>query len=287
MDFTSGDWSSIIGSGIGALGSIGGGIVAGGNSSDGFSQKGAYQKARFDYRSAPLRARAFLRYAKEAGLHPLALLGSGGLSSTQVISGDQGFANDYGIADAMRQIGQDISSAQDRAADRDMRDLNYLIRLEDVKGRDLENQILQEQLRILRNPPAPKDQHGKGVTQPLFEYEPKRVPAEGNIGTEVGHAAATQWFNLEGAYFKGMSERFADASEEDFAAKARYWSKMLQSEVAPYQPPKHIKLPKGYWWVWRKGVGYKPQKVKMGRTPNYSGRRKKRDNYLKMGEMGF
>lgn len=295
-DFGASDW---IGPVISAVGNIGGGVAAGASqqSSDGFSKKGAGQQLQFEYGAAPTRAATLLRYSKAAGIHPLAALGQPFTTSAPTVVGSGKYGSDYGVGDALDRMGQDISRAQ--AAKLSPEERKALLLDNEAKtirngNMSKEGQLLdleiQKAMRDQPLPPARVDDLGN-VSPPNTVFKRKEMMPEGQPGTEPGHSPASQWFNLEGAYFKGMSDRFADASEEDIMAKARYWKKMLWSEVAPYPPPKHKKLPGSTRWKWVKGSGWVPTIMRKvsDRKGKYRKRqsRRKATQYLNMGNIGM
>lgn len=295
-EFGMSEW---IGPLISAVGNVGGGIAAGAStqSSDGFSKKGAGQQLQFEYGAAPTRAATLLRYAKTAGIHPLAVLGNQGMPSSPVIVGDSKPGTDYGIGNALDKMGQDVSRAQhakltphDRAMQFLQRERDTLINDNLRKDGQLKDKKLLDEDRDQPTMPARIDDYGN-ILPKNTEFTRKPMIPEGQPGTEPGHSSASQWFNLEGSYFKGMSDRFADASEEDIMAKARYWKKMLWSEIAPYPPPSHVKTPGSTQWKWVKGSGWTPTVMRRFKSPKKRYRkrqsRKKATKYLNMGEIGY
>lgn len=295
-DFGASDW---VGPVISAVGNIGGGIAGGvsAQSSDGFSKKGYGQMVQANYNTAGTRARTLKKYAKTLGIHPLAALGHGGMPSSPVVVGDSKPGTDYGIGNALDKMGQDVSRAQHAKLtphDREMqfleRERNTLINDNLRKDGQLKDKKLREEDRNQPTYPERIDDNFN-ILPKNTEFTRKPMIPEGQPGTEPGHSSASQWFNLEGAYFKGMSDRFADASEEDIMAKARFWKKMLWSEVAPYPPPSHIKTPGSTQWKWVKGSGWTLTLMRRFKSPKKRYRKrqsqKRATKYLNMGEIGY
>ena len=174
------NWFDIGASAIGAVGSIGGGVVGQGKSSDGFSQKGNQQWLDFETKTAPTqgdnKGRQLIYMANAAGLHPLALTGQS-FSSSPAIAGQPGdnSALGHGISEAFQGVGQDIRNAKMRNETQAIRDLELIKVAEDIKSQKLNNEILTEQLRQIKNPPAPTQ--GETIIK-----TPKRIIAKSSPG---------------------------------------------------------------------------------------------------------
>jgi hypothetical protein len=284
-DFGIGDWLPSV---ISAVGTIGGGAtsaLSSGSSSDGFSQKGYGQWLAAQGQSIPYLAdleaaasgmkmgqvaRYARKWGKKYGFSPLTLLGVPPMPSSPgiPIAGEPsyGSGSDYGIGKAMRELGQDISEhykSQEDPYQQELKEIDIMWRRQQYENLKLEGQILEKDLYGPRKPNSPQPLAPDGtVLPPGTAYDPKPQMHGGQPGTEPGDSPMSQWFQGEnGTYFKAMSDRFADATEEDIMAKARYWTDMLMSEVAPYPPPTHVKLKPGYMWSWKGTKGYSQVKL--------------------------
>lgn len=264
------DWGELAGPVISAVGQVGGGLAAGsgGGSSDGFSQKGFGQYIRMMPGEISTRLKSIKKYSEKYGFHPLAVLGQTAFNAAPTITGDQGYPNDYGIAGAMADMGQGLSRAmatKDTEYERKLRDLDLAYKTQQLHNLQLEGQSLEKGLRDVPTLPAKIDDLGN-VAPPGAVVRPKQITPEGNPGTEVGHNPASQWFTVgdgnDRYFIRGMSERFADASEEDPLAKGQYWKAQGTETIKgiakpPYPPPKHIAIPRGKMWRWFASKGWK------------------------------
>lgn len=247
------DWGQIIGSVVGAAGNIGGGFAGRSSSSDGFSKKGAGEQALFEYGSAPLRAATLLRFAKEAGLHPLAVIGSGAQSSP-VIQGQPGdnSAIGDGVARAFKGMGQDIYDSKMRNADQLTRDLNNLRLAVDIENEELKGQLLTEEINRIRNPPAPDPTpigQVKTVDKQILPTQP------GNASQEAGTEPMYQWRTTDskGGQRKVLAEGMDEKFESDHVNSIiynvenalEYLKNILHNPGSKGAPPKS-RLPKGY-----------------------------------------
>lgn len=253
-----GDWFDIGGSALGAIGSIGGGIIGSQRSSDGFSKKGAGQQAIFEWGAAPIRAQTLLKFAKRAKLHPLAVLGTGA-QSQPVIQGQPGdnSALGHGVSRAMNRMGQDISDASLRNQTRQMRDLDLIHKGVQIENDHKYGELLTEQIRKERNPPAPDP-------QPLQNADIKRMPAEviaGKEGAQHGSNPSEAYFSRRNpktgtvVHFRAKGEKFTEATEEDFMANLNHnihqgLVALTGTFIPPYNPPTHEKLKPGHVWKW-------------------------------------
>lgn len=104
---------SVIGSAIGAVGSIAGGIL-GANSAQNVA--GMNYEAQKEFAQNGIRWK--VEDAKRAGIHPLYALGA----STQGYSPSGGYTGDYGIADAAAHLGQGFERAQQAKMTKEERD---------------------------------------------------------------------------------------------------------------------------------------------------------------------
>lgn len=213
------DWFDIGGSALGAIGSIGGGLIGSGKSSDGFSQKGAGQQLFFEQAAAPVRAKTLKRFAREAGLHPLAVIGSGA-QSQPVIQGQSGDSSSigYGVEQAFRGMGQDIKDSRLRQSTQMARDLDNLETTVRIRNEELRGEFLSEELRRLKNPPAP-DPTPIGNLQ----VTPKQVIAKSSPGTEVGHEAKDRWAeDSRGRFHRIPAESVAEAQESSLSTQLKF-----------------------------------------------------------------
>lgn len=262
---------------ISAAGNVGGGIIAGSNSSDGFSKKGANQAFWHQMLANPLlmdnNTKSVRDTAEKYKFSPLALLGQQPSYSPPVGVGDSGYGNgtDYGIGRAMEGLGQDISehfARKDTPYQKEMRQLQLEKSRQEVNNMGLEGQLIQKQIdNTGKNPPMPGVIDDDGNVAPNGTVVvPKQLYKEGNPGVSAGSNPAQQWFTLgEGndRYFiRGMSDTFADASEEDPVAKGQYWAAQARDQgkgiiKPPYKPPKHVKIPRGKMWKWTRGKGWR------------------------------
>lgn len=256
------DWFDIGGSALGAIGSIGGGFLGAGKSTDGFSQKGAGQQLAFETANAGVRgknqAKDLNTFAKWTGLHPLAALG--GVSSSQpIIQGQPGDNSSigYGVSRAMNQMGQDISDATMRNQTREMRDLDLIHKAVQINNDNKYGELLTEQIRKERNPPAP-------YPEPIQNAEIKKMPAEviaGTGGAQHGSNPSEAYFSRRNpktgtvVHFRAKGEKFTEATEEDFIANLTH--NIHQGIVAltgtfipPYNPPTNVELKPGHVWKW-------------------------------------
>lgn len=288
-----GDWLDFGGSALGAIGSIGGGFMGQGQSMDGFSKKGSGQQLVFETASAQQRgineANKLLAMAGKAKIHPLALVGNTGPSSP-VISGQAGDNSSigYGVTDALKNIGQDITNANYRNQTAMQRDLTNLKLAVDIDREKAHKELLSEQLRQMKNPPAPSP-----------TPEVIRKPAEvikGTQGAQHGSNPSEAYFSRRDPktgrviYFRGKGEKFTEATEEDFAENLAYNIHkgiviLSGSFTPPYNPPTNEPLMPGYVWKWNTRYPYQGWYQEKTRKKHWEDSfRKGREYYEKGGK---
>lgn len=127
----------------------------------------AFNREQFNYQKELMRNQLQWKVedAKKAGLHPLAALGVSP-SSFAPISGSSVGSDYSGLGDALRGMGQDIDrsilSAKTREEQKDALNLQNQSIVLDLRGKDLNNQILEAELASRRaqlaqmmGPPSP------------------------------------------------------------------------------------------------------------------------------------
>lgn len=142
---------SAIGSAIGAVGSIAGGLIGANNAQ---SVAGMNYEAQKEFAQNGIRWK--VEDAKRAGIHPLYALGA----STQGYSPSGGYTGDFGISDAAAQFGQGYERAQQAKMTKEERDkqdvrdaIQDMAALEDLnqKRRMNDAQIRLANSEIFRN----------------------------------------------------------------------------------------------------------------------------------------
>lgn len=142
---------SAIGSAIGAVGSIAGGLIGANNAQ---SVAGMNYEAQKEFAQNGIRWK--VEDAKRAGIHPLYALGA----STQGYSPSAGYTGDFGISDAAAQFGQGYERAQQAKMTKEERDkqdvrdaIQDMAALEDLnqKRRMNDAQIRLANSEIFRN----------------------------------------------------------------------------------------------------------------------------------------
>lgn len=298
-----GDWFDIGGSAIGAIGSIGGGMLGTSQSTDGFSKKGAAEQALFEYFGAPMRAKTLLRFSKEAGLHPLAVIGTGA-QAQPVIAGQAGDNTSigYGVSEAFKGIGQDITNARMRQQTEDMRDLELISKAQQIDNDVKYGELLTEQIRNIRNPPAPVPEtgdnnmgdnpYGTGVIQKKAEI------ISGENGAQHGSNPSEAYFSRREPktgkviHFRAKGEKFTEATEEDFMANLAHNIHqgvvvLTGNFVPPYNPPTHIELEPGNVWKWNTTFPYQGWYQAPSLETHMKRQRKKGIDYYRKGGKYF
>ena len=148
---------SIIGGVAGAIGSI-----AGINSQN---QANAFSREQFEYQKELHRNQMQWRVedAKKAGLHPMAALGLSSMSFSPVSTSPVDYS---GLTNSLSNMGQNIDSAIMNAKTKEQQkeavDLQNKSIALDLRGKDLNNQILEQelaskraQLALMTGPPSP------------------------------------------------------------------------------------------------------------------------------------
>lgn len=142
---------SVIGSAIGAVGSIAGGLIGANNAQ---SVAGMNYEAQKEFAQNGIRWK--VEDAKRAGIHPLYALGA----STQGYSPTSGYTGDFGISDAAAHFGQGYERAQQAKMTKEERDkqdvrdaIQDMAALEDLnqKRRMNDAQIRLANSEIFRN----------------------------------------------------------------------------------------------------------------------------------------
>lgn len=297
MSGTGFDWAGLAGSALGAIGSIGGGMAGAGSSSDGFSKKGFGQWLAAQNANAELLgeidARKLTSMARSAKIHPLALVGINP-SNGPVIAGQSGDSQSigYGIENAFRGMGQDIKDSRLRQSTQTARDLDNLETTIRIRNEELRGQYMAEDLRRLRNPPAPEPSPTGNNNQQILK-KPAEVIA-GTGGAQHGSNPSEAYFSRREpktgkvVHFRGKGEKFTEATEEDFAENLAYNVHkgivvLSGSFTPPYNPPTNVPLKKGYVWKWNTQYPYQGWYQAPSMKTHWKNQRKKGLEYYRKG----
>lgn len=247
-------WGSVIGGGLSAVGSIASGLL--GNRGSGHS---AQYYADVNYkqaRSLALNQPSWLvEGAKNAGLHPLAVLGMNVGSGQSFSMGDTG--SDYKDTSWLNDAGQGIARAAGALVDRKTRaqqdQFNQVQMQQKLENNDLQNQLLRAQIRQYgvddavatlangarmaithqqQNPPFSVsrngtviDGQGDSTTSELFKVKPPELwanhpqtpAAEAGSHPEVKFARTAL-----GGYAPVRSQAMEEALEDDYYGGISY-----------------------------------------------------------------
>lgn len=278
-DFGLADW---VGPAISAVGSLGGGILAGaGQTKDGWSKTAFNEQALGSMLWTPYLNRAniqstyqnLMEVAKQYKLHPLAVLGNppSQASLPSGYAGGSSLGSDYGIGESLRSMGQDITRAmsarqtpEERAATR----FNLEILEQKSYQSQLDTQIKQQELEQAKGQPTlplqvtdlgeVKDQT---IGNPAVVAKPAQVIPIDKQGNQMGIAAALKWYRKGNKVFLGKTEDFSEATEEDFFGNLQYFGmrgidylKGVGGEFPSYPPMKNNPgmmwkfKPWGHYW---------------------------------------
>lgn len=244
---------SVIGSAIGAVGSIAGGIL-GANSAQNVA--GLNYEAQKEFAQNGIRWK--VEDAKRAGIHPLYALGA----STQGYSPSGGYTGDYGIADAAAHLGQGFERAQQakmtkeerekqdvRDAIQDMaalEDLNQKRRMNDAQIRLADSEIFRNfalstnALRQSGLPPAMPggpggvipgqgESYATGQTTP--EISEVVTSAAGLPSVQAGSPPDARFYSTATGRAPLPTEESGDAMDAAFGAGIQ-WS--FRNNILPY-----------------------------------------------------
>lgn len=254
------EWMDLAGSALGAVGSIGGGLLGRSQSSDGFSKKGAGQKYIFDIGTMPtygtLQGQYLGNMAKEMKVHPLAVLGqsAGGQPVIEGQPGDNRSIGD-GVSRAFEGMGQDIRNARYRNMDALSRALHLDQQAADIEKTRASKELILEEIRRLKNPPAP-DATPPGAVKTV---DKQVLPVQKNDSSkEAGTEPMYQWRTVDrkGGQRKVLAEGMDEKFDSDHVNSIiynvenalEYIKNMLHNPGSKGAPPKK-RLPKGYdYW---------------------------------------
>lgn len=281
------DWGSVIGGGLSAAGSIASGLL--GNQGSGHSAQ-YYIDKNIEYEKEIARSRPgwLVQGAKNAGLHPLAVLGMSTSSGPSFSMGDTG--SNYQDVSWLNDAGQGIARAAGALVDRKTRaqqeQFNQVQMQQKLENNDLQNQLLRAQIRQYgvddavatlangarmaitnqqQNPPfsvgrngAVIDGQGDSTVSSLFKVKPAEIVASepSRPGTEAGSVTDLGFTRTnDGGYSPVMSNDAKQRIEDDLVGEIgwnvrnRIPSAFSLSSVAP---PSSF-LPNGdakrYTWI--------------------------------------
>lgn len=282
------DWGSVIGGGLSAAGSIASGLLG---NSGGSGHSYQYYLDR-DYNQQQRLAQNYPSWvvegAKNAGLHPLAVLGMNMGSGSSFSMGSDG--STYKDTSWLNDAGQGIARAAGALVDRKTRaqqeEFNQVQMQQKLENNDLQNQLLRAQIRQYgvddavatlangarmaitnqqQNPPfsvgrngAVIDGQGDSTVSSLFKVKPAEIVASepSRPGTEAGSVTDLGFTRTnDGGYAPVMSNDAKQRIEDDLVGEIgwnvrnRIPSAFSLSSVAP---PSSF-LPNGdakrYTWV--------------------------------------
>lgn len=244
---------SAIGSAIGAVGSIAGGLIGANNAQ---AVAGMNYEAQKEFAQNGIRWK--VEDAKRAGIHPLYALGA----STQGFSPVSGYGGDYGISDAAAHMGQGFERAQQakmtkeerekqdvRDAIQDMaalEDLNQKRRMNDAQIRLANSEIFRNfalstnALRRSGLPPALPGGHGgviagqsesyaTGQTTP--EISEVVTSASGLPSVQAGSPPDARFYRTATGRAPLPTEESGDAMDAAFGSGIQ-WA--LRNNLLPY-----------------------------------------------------
>ena len=241
------DWGSVIGGGLSAAGSIASGLL--GNQGSGHSAQ-YYIDKNIEYEKEIARSRPgwLVQGAKNAGLHPLAVLGMSTSSGPSFSMGDTG--SNYQDVSWLNDAGQGIARAAGALVDRKTRaqqeQFNQVQMQQKLENNDLQNQLLRAQIRQYgvddavatlangarmaithqqQNPPFPVsrngtviDGQGDSTVSSLFKVKPAEITANdpSTPSSEAGsHPEIRFTRTATGGYAPIRSSVLEEALEDD------------------------------------------------------------------------
>lgn len=283
------DWGSVIGGGLSAAGSIASGLL--GNRGSGHS---AQYYADVNYkqaRSLALNQPSWLvEGAKNAGLHPLAVLGMNVGSGQSFSMGDTG--SNYKDTSWLNDAGQGIARAAGALVDRKTRaqqdQFNQVQMQQKLENNDLQNQLLRAQIRQYgvddavatlangarmaithqqQNPPFPVsrngtviDGQGDSTVSSLFKVKPPELWANHpqTPFAEAGSHPEIKWTRTAfGGYSPVRSQALEEALEDDYIGGLRFNVRNGLGSIRSDQrfaPPREYLPDRGksgqYYWLY-------------------------------------
>ena len=283
------DWGSVIGGGLSAAGSIASGLL--GNRGSGHS---AQYYADVNYkqaRSLALNQPSWLvEGAKNAGLHPLAVLGMNVGSGQSFSMGDTG--SNYKDTSWLNDAGQGIARAAGALVDRKTRaqqdQFNQVQMQQKLENNDLQNQLLRAQIRQYgvddavatlangarmaithqqQNPPFPAsrngtviDGQGDSTVSSLFKVKPPELWANHpqTPFAEAGSHPEIKWTRTAfGGYSPVRSQALEEALEDDYIGGLRFNIRNGLGSIRSDQrfaPPREYLPDRGksgqYYWLY-------------------------------------
>lgn len=255
MGFFDGAGGSIVGSAIGAVGSLlGGGISA----SNAGSLAGMNYAAQKEFAQNGIRWR--VEDAKRAGVHPLYALGA----STASYSPVQGYSGDYGLSDAFSQMGQGVARAaqakmtkeerEREDARQEMQDVFNLARF-NMEQRRQEAEIQLIDSEIARNKPASEVALRSTAMPPVMPSGPTLIPGQGDAPA-TGTRDAPYWDNSIPTYgflhnARGVktevlpSDPLSQRTEDKALIEWMPWIKSTLADIGAKYFGQEVD---GYWW---------------------------------------
>lgn len=280
-----------LGSALGAVGSVVGGILGSKSAADAQAANAAamMQMNQLNYKHQKEFAQNSIRWkvadAKAAGLHPLAALGAQGTGfspSFQMGQGQSG--DDYSwLGQAGQYAGRAMEAKmteRERAQQQALRDKDMALNLE---NKQLQNDLLRSQIRsseaaILRqaggipampltNSTQTSGHFIKGQAQSYATGETKKVPVEvaasqpGSPWQQAGHSPDTQLIQTgPKSYTLQMSEATRNATEDNFIGKLQWFLRNYGGETYRnvwnnFRHAPNVQLPKGERWMFNPITG--------------------------------
>lgn len=273
----------IAAAGIGAATSLAGGLLGQGTAKDAdqTQKDNAYLNIKMQQEFAQNGIRWKVEDAKAAGVHPLYALGANTASYSPVSVGSTA---DNSMGNAVANMGQNISRAISATAtqqEREMNNLRIASAQEDIKGKQLQNQILASQVSTInqpRNPPMPS---GGTAFEGLSGQQPGvKVKASQTTSTMPGQPAQEAGIIPDVAWARTSNGGLTPVPSSDI--KERIEDNLIQETMHAIRnnlmpnigkgptPPDRL-LPKGYdRWGWSPtGQEYVPVKSKKYNTQDF------------------
>lgn len=283
------DWGSVIGGGLSAAGSIASGLL--GNQGSGHSAQ-YYIDKNIEYEKEIARSRPgwLVQGAKNAGLHPLAVLGMSTSSGPSFSMGDTG--SNYQDVSWLNDAGQGIARAAGALVDRKTRaqqeQFNQVQMQQKLENNDLQNQLLRAQIRQYgvddavatlangarmaithqqQNPPFPVsrngtviDGQGDSTVSSLFKVKPPELWANHpqTPFAEAGSHPEIKWTRTAfGGYSPVRSQALEEALEDDYIGGLRFNVRNGLGSIRSDQrfaPPREYLPDRGksgqYYWLY-------------------------------------